>query len=43
VQNAVFLPLFYTSRYIATAEKMTGVKILHSGNMVQLTGAELLK
>ncbi len=43
VQNAVFLPLFYTSRYVATAEKMTGVKILHSGNMVQLTCAELLK
>ena len=43
VQNAVFLPIVYTSRYVATAEKMTGVKILHSGNMVQLTDAELLK
>jgi len=43
VQNAVILPLFYTSRYIASGEKMTGVKILHSGNMVQLTDAELLK
>ena len=43
VQNAVILPLFYTSRYIATGPKMTGVKILHSGNIVQLTDAEVLK
>lgn len=43
VKNAVIIPLGYTSRYIATNEKMTGVKILHSGNMVQLTSAQLLK
>lgn len=43
IQNAVICPLFYSSRYIATNPKITGATILHSGNVVTMTGAQLLK
>lgn len=43
IQNAVICPLFFASRYIATNEKITDVRILHSGNVVQMTTTELLK
>ena len=43
IQNAVICPLFFASRYIATNPKITGANILHSGNVITMTGAQLLK
>ncbi len=43
IRNGVICPLFYTSRYVATAPKITGVSFLHSGNVMQMTRAEQLK
>lgn len=43
IQNAVIVPLFFHSRYIATNPKITSVSILNSGNVISLCNTELLK
>ncbi len=43
IQNAVMVPMFFQSRYIATNPKITTVKITHSGNVVSFCESELLK
>ncbi len=43
IQNAVICPLFFASRYVATNPKITGASILHSGNVITMTTAQLLK
>jgi len=43
IQNAVIVPLFFQSRYIATNPKITSVKILSSGDVISFRETELLK
>ena len=43
IQNAVIVPLFFHSRYIATNPKITSVSILNSGSVISLCNTELLK
>ena len=43
VQNAVIVPLFFQSRYIATNPKITTIKILSSGDVISYSETELLK
>lgn len=43
VQNGIFCPLFYQSSYCATSKKAQNVVFSHSGSIIKLNEAEILK